>query len=69
LRRVTKAEVEFYEANIEEHLRASGMTDRELIEFSTGFGNRVSAAREKALVMVYRRHRIHAWTDHYMRAR
>ena len=64
MRRVAKAEVEFYEANIEEHLRASGVTDRELIEFSTVFGNRVSAAREKALVMVYRRHRIHAWTDH-----
>jgi adenylate cyclase len=64
VRRVAKAEVEFYEANIEQHLRASGMTDRELIEFSTAFGNRVSAALEKALVMVYRRHRIHAWTEH-----
>jgi adenylate cyclase len=64
VRRVAKAEVEFYEANIEEHLRASGMTQRELIEFSTVFGNRVSAALEKALVMVYRRHRIHAWTEH-----
>jgi hypothetical protein len=64
VRRVAKAEVEFYEANIVEHLRAGGMTDREQIEFSTVFGNRVSAALEKALVMVYRRHRIHAWTEH-----
>ncbi|MGN6403187.1 hypothetical protein, partial [Sinomonas sp.] len=63
-RRVAKAEAELYEANIEEHLRASGMTQREMIEFSTVFGNRVSAALEKALVMVYRRHRVHAWTEH-----
>jgi adenylate cyclase len=63
-RRVAKAEAEFYEANIEERLRASGMTERELIEFGTVFGNRVSAALEKALVMVYRRHRVHAWTEH-----
>jgi adenylate cyclase len=63
-RRVAKAEAELYEANIEEHLRASGMTQRELIEFGTVFGNRVSAALEKALVMVYRRHRVHAWTEH-----
>jgi adenylate cyclase len=63
-RRVAKAEAELYEANIEEHLRASGMTDRELIESSTVFGNRVSAALQKALVMVYRRQRAHAWTEH-----
>jgi len=42
----------------------SAQRSRELIEFSTAFGNRPSAARETALVMVYRRHRIHAWTDH-----
>src|SRR5919201_1692736 len=64
VRRLAKAEAELYEANIEERLRASGMTERELIEFGTDFGNRVSAALERALVMVYRRHRVHAWTDH-----
>lgn len=64
LRRLAKAETELYEANIEERLRASGMTERELIEFGTDFGNRVSAALEKAVVMVYRRHRVHAWTEH-----
>ena len=64
VRRLAKAEVELYEANIEERLRASGMTERELIEFGTDFGNRVSAALERALVMVYRRHRVHAWTEH-----
>jgi class 3 adenylate cyclase len=40
------------------------MTERELIQFGTNFGNRVSAALERALVMVYRRHRVHAWTEH-----
>jgi class 3 adenylate cyclase len=62
--RLAKAEAELYEANIEERLRASGMTERELIEFGTDFGNRVSAALEQALIMVYRRHRVHAWTEH-----
>jgi adenylate cyclase len=62
--RLAKAEAELYEANIEERLRASGMTERELIEFGTDFGNRVSAALERALVMVYRRHRVHAWIEH-----
>jgi class 3 adenylate cyclase len=63
-RRLAKAEAELYETNIEEHLRTSGMNERELIEFGTDFGNRVSAALERALVMVYRRHRVHAWTEH-----
>jgi class 3 adenylate cyclase len=62
--RLAKAEAELYEAHIEERLRASGMNERELIEFGTDFGNRVSAALEGALVMVYRRHRVHAWIEH-----
>jgi adenylate cyclase len=64
MRRLAKAEAELYEANVEERLRTSGMTERELIEFGTDFGNRVSAALEKALVMVYRRHRVHVWIEH-----
>jgi adenylate cyclase len=64
VRRLAKAEAELYEAKIEERLRASGRTERELIEFGTDFGNRVSAALERALVMVYRRHRVHAWIEH-----
>lgn len=64
VRRFAKAEAELYEANIEERLRANGMNERELIKFGTDFGNRISAALEKALVMVYRRHRVHAWTEH-----
>jgi adenylate cyclase len=64
LRRVAKAEAELYEANIEGRLRTSGLDERELIEFGTRFGNRASAALEKALLMVYRRHRLHVWTEH-----
>jgi adenylate cyclase len=62
--RAAKAEAELYEANIEERLRTSGMTERELMEFGTTFGNRASAALQRALVMVYRRHRVHAWIEH-----
>jgi adenylate cyclase len=64
MHRVAKAEAELYEANIEERLRTSGMTERELMEFGTAFGNRASAALEKALVLVYRRHRVHVWIEH-----
>jgi adenylate cyclase len=64
VRRLAKAEADLYEANIEERLRASGMNERELIDFGTDFGSRVSEALERALVMVYRRHRVHAWTEH-----
>ena len=64
MHRLAKAEAELYEAHIEERLRASGMNERELIQFGTEFGNRVSAALERALVLVYRRHRVHAWTEH-----
>jgi adenylate cyclase len=62
--RLAKAEADLYEANIEDRLRASGMNERELIEFGIEFGNRVSEALERALVMVYRRHRVHAWIEH-----
>jgi hypothetical protein len=64
LRRLSKAEAELYETNIEERLRMSGRSERELIEFGTEFGNRVSAALERALIMVYRQHRVHVWTEH-----
>lgn len=48
VRRLAKAEAKLYEANIEERLRASGMTERELIEFGTDFVsvNHVDAALE-----------------------
>jgi hypothetical protein len=41
LRRVAKAEADFYEANIERRLRATGLDEPQLIEFGTRFGDRV----------------------------
>jgi adenylate cyclase len=64
LRRLAKAEADLYEANVEERLRTTGMSERELIEFGTEFGSRVAAALERALTMVYRQHRVHVWSEH-----
>jgi adenylate cyclase len=64
LRRIAKAEAEFYEANIERRLRATGVDERQLIELGTRFGDRVVGLLERAVVMIYRRHREHVWTDH-----
>ena len=64
LRRIAKAEAEFYEANIERRLRAAGIDERRLIELGTRFGDRVVGLLERAVVMIYRRHREHVWTDH-----
>jgi adenylate cyclase len=64
LRRIAKAEVEYYEANIEGRLRAGGLDERQQIEFSTRLGDRITSSRERALLMIYQRHREHVWTDH-----
>jgi adenylate cyclase len=64
LRRVAKAEAEFYEANIERRMRARGLDERQLIELGTELGNRVTGLLEAVLTMVYRRHREHVWTEH-----
>ena len=64
LRRIAKAEAEFYETNIERPLRAGGLGEPQLIEFGTRFGDRVIGLLEQVLVTVYRRHREHIWTEH-----
>jgi adenylate cyclase len=64
LRRIAKAEAEFYETNVERRLRATGLDERRLIELGTRFGNRVIGPLEQAILMIYRRHREHVWTDH-----
>ena len=64
LRRIAKAEADFYEANIERRLRATGLYEPQLIEFGTRFGDRVIALLERALLQLYRRHREHVWTEH-----
>jgi len=64
LRRVAKAEADYYETNIERHFRAAGLDERQLIELGTQLGDRVIGLLERVLLMVYRRRREHVWTEH-----
>jgi adenylate cyclase len=64
VRRIAKAEADFYEASIERRLRASGLDERQLIEFGTRLGDRVIGSLERAIFQLYRRHREHVWTEH-----
>jgi adenylate cyclase len=64
VRRIAKAEADYYEANIERRLRAGGLDERQLIEFGTRLGDRVVSSLERTLFMLYRRHREHVWTEH-----
>jgi adenylate cyclase len=64
LRRIAKAEADYYETNIERRLRATGLDERRLIEFGTRFGDRAIGLLERAIFMIYRRHREHIWTEH-----
>ena len=41
LRRIAKAESDYYEANIERRLRAEGLDERQLIQLGTQLGDRV----------------------------
>jgi adenylate cyclase len=64
LRRIAKAEADYYEANIERPLRRRGLDEPQLIEFGTRLGDRVIGVLERAIFMLYRRHREHVWTEH-----
>jgi class 3 adenylate cyclase len=64
LRRIAKAEADYYEANVERRLRAEGLDEPQLIEIGTQLGDRVIGLLERVLLMVYRRHREHLWTEH-----
>jgi adenylate cyclase len=64
VRRITKAEVEMYEAHVEQPLRAAGRSEQELLELGTAMGRQVRPLLEQALVDVYRRHREHGWIEH-----
>jgi adenylate cyclase len=64
LRRIAKAEVDYYEANVERRLRAEGLDEPQLIEIGTQLGDRVIGLLERVLLMVYRRRREHVWTEH-----
>jgi len=64
LRRIAKAEADYYETNIERRLRASGLDERQLIERGSRLGQQILTLLERALLMTYRRHREHIWTEH-----
>jgi adenylate cyclase len=64
VRRMTKAEVELYEAQVEKPNRRSGRSERELLDLGTRVGEEVSPALERAIVDIYRRHREHVWIEH-----
>jgi adenylate cyclase len=64
VRRIAKAEADYYEANIEHRLRAAGLDEPQLIEFGTRFGDRVVGSLERVIFQLYRRHREHIWTEH-----
>ena len=64
VRRIAKAEADYYEANVERRLRATGLDERQLIELGTRLGDRVVGSLERAIFQLYRRHREHVWTEH-----
>ena len=64
LRRIAKAEADYYETNIERRLRATGLDERQLIELGSRLGDQILTLLERALLMTYRRHREHIWTEH-----
>ena len=64
VRRIAKAEADYYEANVERRLRATGLDERQLIELGTRLGDRVIGSLERAIFQLYRRHREHVWTEH-----
>jgi adenylate cyclase len=64
VRRIAKAEADYYEANIERRLRASGLDERRLMELGTRLSDRAVPLLERTLFMLYRRHREHVWTEH-----
>ncbi|MGH8927147.1 MAG: adenylate/guanylate cyclase domain-containing protein, partial [Acidimicrobiia bacterium] len=64
LRRIAKAEADLYEAEVEERLRRSGMSERELLDHGAEVGAVLMDILEQALTVIYRRHREHVWIEH-----
>jgi class 3 adenylate cyclase len=64
LRRLTQAEAELYEAQIEEPQRRAGATEQDLLNQSGAVGVHLVPLLQQTLVAVYRRHRQHVWLDH-----
>jgi adenylate cyclase len=64
LRRLTQAEADLYEAQVEEPLRRSGATEQDLLDTSGMTGAQLPPLFQQTLLAVYRRHRQHVWLDH-----
>jgi adenylate cyclase len=64
LRRLTQAEADLYEAQVEEPRRQAGATEQDLLDTSGAAGARLVPLLQQTLVAVYRRHRQHVWLDH-----
>jgi class 3 adenylate cyclase/DNA-binding transcriptional MerR regulator len=64
LRRLTQAEADLYESQIEEPMRQAGATEQDLLNQSGAVGVHLVPLLQQTLVAVYRRHRQHVWVDH-----
>jgi adenylate cyclase len=64
LRRLTQAEAELYESQVEEPLRRTGATEQDLLDASGMTGAQLPPLFRETLMAVYRRHRQHVWLDH-----
>jgi adenylate cyclase len=64
LRRLTRAEAELYEFQVEEKLRQAGATEQDLLDTGGMTGAQLPPLFQQTLVAVYRRHRQHVWLDH-----
>ena len=64
LRRLTQAEADLYEAQVEEPLRQAGATEQDLLDTSGMTGAQLPPLFQQTLLAVYRQHRQHVWLDH-----
>jgi adenylate cyclase len=64
LRRLTQAEAELYESQVEARLRQAGATEQDLLDRGGAVGAQLPSLFEQTLAAVYRRHRQHVWLDH-----
>jgi class 3 adenylate cyclase len=64
LRRLTQAEADLYEFQVEEKLRQGGATEQDLLDTSGMTGAQLPPLFQQTLLAVYRRHRQHVWLDH-----
>jgi adenylate cyclase len=64
LRRLTQAEADLYEAQVEEPQRQAGATEQDLLNQSGAVGVHLVPLLQQTLVALYQRHRQHVWLDH-----